>query len=450
MRGLRSTLVLLVIAVGLGAYIYFVERHRDPASEDPPSEQLLELEADDVTGLQVTANDGSVTELRHDEDGWQVVAPVQATADDTTASSIASSLASLEVRRVVDEGPVDLSPFGLDQASLDVGFSTTEEATRHLLVGDQTPTGSDRYAKLSDSDRVFLIASYLSGTFDKTTFDLRDKTILEFERTDLDTLEITSPDRSITLSKDGDDWRLAEPWDVGADFGTVEGLLGSLSSGRMQSIVSEEADDLESFGLAEPHVTIAVSAGSATARLSVGDETPDGWRYAHDAASPLVFTVDGALVATLERDAGEYRRKDLFGFRPFSASRLEVQQADETVVFEKRDAPTDDGEDTWHQLEPGAGDVDRDKVEELLRLLSGLRAESFVSSRADAGLDDERVVATVSARYGDDDTEETVVIWRSGDDTFGVPEGEPGAARIDGQAFDDAIDALEAAQSEQG
>lgn len=448
MRGSRSTLVLLVVAIGLGAYIYFVERHRAPASEEEPNEQLLNLEADDITELQVTAGDGRVTELRHDDDTWRVVIPVDTKADDTTVSSIASSLASLEVRRVVDEAPADLEPFGLDTPSFDVGFDTADDAARHLLIGDQTPTGSDRYAKLSDSDRVFLIASFLDSSFDKSTFDLRDKTILEFERTDLDGLEIASADRSIRLTKDGDDWRLAQPWDVEADFGTVESLLGSLSSGRMQSVASEGEQDLEPFGLGEPHMTVAVNAGSATATLQVGDETPEGWRYARDITRPLIFTVDAALVSTLERDSGEYRRKDLFGFRPFSASRLEVLRADETVVFEKREGTTDDEQDTWHRVEPEAAELDSEKVDEVLRQLSGLRAESFVTSRSDAGLDDDNIVATIRARYGDDDTEEAVVIWRTGEETFGVPEGEPGAAQIDGQAFDDAIEALDAAQSE--
>ena len=52
MRGLRSTLVLLMVAVGLGAYIYFVERHRAPAGEEDPNEQLFSFVAGDVTELQ--------------------------------------------------------------------------------------------------------------------------------------------------------------------------------------------------------------------------------------------------------------------------------------------------------------------------------------------------------------------------------------------------------------
>ena len=447
MRGLRSTLVLLVVALGLGGYIFFVERHRSPASEPEPNEQLFDFEADDVTELRVGAGEDTVTELRRTEGGWQVLAPVQAAADDSATSAIASTLASLELQRVVEEGPVDLEPFGLAEPALDIGFTLdAADGPRHLLIGEQTPTGADRYAKLGGSDRVFLIAGYLNSTFDKTTFDLRDKTVLDFERGDLDGLEITAGDRVLRFVQDGDDWQIVEPLAAGADFSTVEGLLGSLSNGRMRSVESESADALDSFGLAEPAISVALSAGSATATLHVGDEAPDGARYARDASRPLVFTIDASLVTSLEREAAEYRRKGLFAFRSFNATRLEIERPGGTVVFEKTEAETDDEEDIWHRTEPGSAEVPRADMDNLLSQVSVLRAESFVASRSEAGLGPEQVVATLRARFGDDDAEEQVTVWRSGEDTFAVRGDEAGAGRIDGQAFDGAIDALEALQ----
>lgn len=447
MRGLRSTLVLLVVALGLAGYIFFFERHRPPASEAEPNEQLFDFEADDVTELMVDAGADTVTELRRTEGAWEVVAPVQAAADDSATSSIASTLASLEVQRVVEEGPVDLAPFGLAEPALDVGFTLADaDAPRRLLIGEQTPTGGDRYAKLGDSDRVFLIAGYLDSTFDKTTFDLRDKTVLDFERGDLDGLEITAGDRVIRFAQDGDDWQIVEPLAAGADFSTVEGLIGSLSNGRMRSVESESAVELESFGLAEPAISVALGAGSAAATLHVGDETPDGTRYARDASRPLVFTVDASLVTSLEREAAEYRRKALFAFRSFNATRLEIERPDGTVVFEKAEAEADEEEDAWRRTEPGSAEVPRADMDNLLSQVSVLRAESFVDSRADAGLGPEHIVATIRARFGDDDAEEQVTVWRSGEDTYAVRGDEAGAGTIDGPAFDAALDALEALQ----
>ena len=453
MRGLRSTLVLLVVAIGLGAYIYFVERHRDPASTPAPNEKLFTFDADDLTELQVRAADGTVTELRQDDGAWRVVAPVETAADDVAATSVAASLATLEINRVLEEGPVDLEPFGLDAPALDVSFAAGSDSER-LLIGDETPTAADRYAKLDGSDRVFLIAGHHSTTFNKTTFDLRDKTVLDFDRDALDRLEVASGEQAIEFAKHRDDWRLAAPLAAAADFGAVEGLIGSLGGGLMRAVESETADALEAFGLDAPAHTVSLHAGSATATLHVGAETPDGTYYARDAARPLVFTVDASLVTSLERDASEYRRKALFAFRPFNVIRLEVERGDEVVVFEKRAAAVneddEDAEDTWELVAPDTGSVPHGEMDDLLSKLSGLRAESFVASRAEAGIGPEQVVATVRAQFGDDDTEEQVVVWRSDEDTFAVPGDEPGAARVDSQAFDDALEALEAVRGAAG
>lgn len=453
MRGLRSTVVLLVVAVGLGAYIYFVERHRDPASTPEPNEKLFTFDADDVTELEVRAEDGATTALRQDDGVWSVIAPVETAADDVSATSLAATLSSLEINRVLDEGPVDLAPFGLDAPGIEIGVAAAGvEGGERLLIGDETPTGTDRYAKLGGSDRVFLIPGYHRTTLNKTTFDLRDKTVLDFDRDAMDRFEVVSGERTIELVKDGDDWRLAAPLAAAADFGTVEGLIGSLGSGRMRAVAAEDADALEEYGLDAPAHTVSLHAGSATATLHVGAETEDGTYYAHDAARPLVFTVDSTLVTNLERGAEDYRRKDLFAFRAFNASRLEIERGDDTVVFEKREAPEDDeeAEDAWELVAPEPGNVAHDAMEDLLSKLSGLRAESFVAARAEAGIGPGQVAATVRARFGDDDTEEQVTVWRSGEDTFAVSGDEPGAARIDSQAFDDALEALTAALDQDG
>ena len=72
MRGLRSTLVLLVITVSMGAYIYFVERHRAPSSAPELNEQLFDFEANDLSSLRVTSEDGGVTTLERTDEMWRI------------------------------------------------------------------------------------------------------------------------------------------------------------------------------------------------------------------------------------------------------------------------------------------------------------------------------------------------------------------------------------------
>ena len=445
MRGLRLNLILLAITISLGAYIFFVERHRAPASETPPNERLFSFETEEISHLQITASDESTTQLQQNENGeWSLVEPVQAVAEDPTVVAVAESLTALEVQRVVEEGidtKIPLAQFGLEEPSLDIGFSTSESAMRHLLVGDQTPTGSDLYAKLSDENRVFLISSHLNNTFDKNTFALRDKTVLNFDRDNLDKIKIHSDDKLVQLTKNSNGgWQLQEPWNVNADDTVVTGLITSLTTERFQSVASENADNLETYGLINPKLTVELTAGSSTATLHFGKDSETAGYFTRDLSRNLIFTTASSLTDTLNKRAVEYRRKQLFGFSPFSVSRLEIEEADETFVFEKNEGNTEGL--AWLQIMPSELEIEQTEMTQLLSNLSALEASSFVENRLDSDLNDMNLVATVRVYYGDPENKEVVLFWKSENETFGIPEGQPGAARIDGNAFDETIDAL--------
>ena len=463
MRGARSTMILLVVFVALGAYVYLVELERPPTSEAPPNETLFDAAAEDFRRLTIGVEGAETVLTRSDDNNaWQVTAPVEAPADDTQVSSVTSALAALEIRRVIDDAAVDLKPFGLTDPVVEVGFVLSDDTEgQRLLIGDTTPTGGERYAMLADNGRVVLIASHLDTTFGKSTFDLRDKAILGFDTSDVDQFQIESDGASVHLAKNANEWRLQEPWDVRAEFSTVEGTVGRLSTGQMRSVVTEgtsgtetAGDGLAEYGLSEPRQTATIRLGSATATLLVGDQAPDGTSYARDATRSVVFTIDSSLATDLAHSADEYRDKDLFDFRPFNASRLEIEQSDATVVFEKAGAEGEESEPSWARVSPQSGDTDRGQMDDLLAKLSSLRAESFIESRAERGLDETTVVATIIVRFNangaeDGDEEERVTLSRSGDTTYGIHGSEPGAAVLDTGAVDDALEALATVQSDE-
>ncbi len=92
-------------------------------------------------------------------------------------------------------------------------------------------------------------------------------------------------------------------------------------------------------------------------------------------------------------------------------------------------------------------DVDRTEFEDVLSKLSTLRADSWIASREAEGLGADQEIATIRARFGNDDTDEVVVVWRADATTFAVSGEEQGAAQIDSETFDEALEALEAIQT---
>ena len=442
MRGLRSTLALLVVAIGLGIYIY-IDADRAPAGTADALETVFDFESDDVSRISILAENGDETVIEKAADRWGLVAPFEGNVDVPAVVGLASSIADLEMQRVVaePEDAVDLSAFGLTPPRITVGVAATTGADGRLLLGERTPTGGDVYATLDGSNRVFLISGYLDDTFNQTTFDLRDKTILDFNSDQVASLAIAGGETAIELHKTDNRWSLASPFEAHADFGVTNGIVGRLSTDRIASVEVERADDLGPFGLDVPRLTVTVGLDSSAATLLIGNDNAGGLVYARDLARDLVFTVDQSLVDELTQGPSEFRRKDLFAFRPFNATRVEIDRTDDRWVFEKRTSETEDGSQTWHRTAPSTEDLDTAAMDDLLAKLSNLRANEFVSSQEGTGLDAPAVNVSVTF---DDGTQERVAVGRVNDDVFGVNGNEPGAARLDTRAWDAAMAALEA------
>jgi len=445
MRGLRSTIVLALVLIGLFAYIYFVtwKKHADDSSSKQ-DKVFPSVQADKIEALVVKSASGATTTLKKENGSWQIVQPISARADEPEISGITSALTSINVVRVIDESPADLKDYGLTEPRIDVGFKASgDKDYRHLLIGEKSPTGADLFAQRGGEKRVFLIPSFQESTFNQSTFELRDKTLLKFERDKVDGIEVNAGGKSLHVAKDGTEWKLIKPLQVRADYGSVEGLVGRLQSAQMKSIVTENpsAADLKKYGFDKPEATVNLSLGSARATLLVGSKAEDNTVYARDASNPALMTIESALVDELKKGADDYRRKDIFEFRAYNANRLEITRGGQTVVFEKVKGQGTNAVDKWRRVSPAAGDVDKDKMDSLLSRLANMRAASFVGSSAKTGL--ESPAMTVFVKFEDGKKEERASFGKADADVYVSRPGEGDAAKIDATDFNEAVKTLD-------
>src|SRR3954470_24539209 len=148
MRGLRSTLALVLVLGGLGAYIYFVT-WKTPATDASKKQDKVfaSVESDKIEEIKVTSAAGDATTLRKEGSGWQVTQPIAAKADESEVSGIASALSSVEITRVIDENPASLNDYGLSNPRIEIDFKAAgDKDYRKLLVGEKAPAGGDLYA----------------------------------------------------------------------------------------------------------------------------------------------------------------------------------------------------------------------------------------------------------------------------------------------------------------
>jgi hypothetical protein len=434
-HGIKSTILLVVVLGGLGGYIYFVDSNRDPAAATANAKAFTDLVPDNIEEIEIRNADGVTSHVQKIGTDWQLIAPDKADADDGVVGTVTSNLSTLEVQRVVDENPTDLAQYGLNPPRVDLSFRLKDQKEfQRLLVGEKTPTGGDFFAKRPNETRVFLISSFLDSIFNKTTFDLRDKAVLKFDRDQALAIDIVTGSSTTRFTGSGSDWRVAAPITARADYAAVEGLMTRLSSTFMQKIVVKETTDLRQYGLDRPALSATVTTGSSKATLIIG-RADEGGRFAKDVSRSEIFTVDETLFTELSKAVGEFRRKDLFDGRSFTANRIEVRRGEETIALDKT---TVDTKETWKNAT--GQDVDLAKAEDLMARLSAIRATSFEPATHPSI---KMPALTATVRFDENKTE-TVVFGRAGTDAFASRSDEPGTAVIDAMAFDEVVKAVDA------
>jgi hypothetical protein len=437
MRSVWTTLASIVVLAGLVGYIYFVDSKSEPnAPEVKEKVWGGTLSSTDMDEVQIKLAEGETAKVQKTDNTWQLVEPATAPADQNEMTSITTSLASLEMQRVVDTNAGDVKRYGLDPARIAVAFrSKGQKDLRRVEFGEKTPTGGDLYARIPGDKRVFLVSSFLESTFNKSPFALRDKTILKIERDKADSLELSEGSTSIQLTKKGSDWMLAKPLTARADFSAVEGSIERLGSTQMVGITEAEAANLAKYGLDKPTATITVGMGSSRATLTLG-KTENAVVFAKDASRPMVFTVAPTVKTDVFKTVSDLRRKDLFDARSFNATHAEFKRGNETIVLDKSKGK--DEKDVWKNA--AGKDVDATKADDLLSKITALRAMSF-EDKPHASLKMPALVVTI--RFTDNRTE-TVTFGRAGADVYAMRSDEPGSAKAEGMGLDDALKALDA------
>lgn len=379
-----KTLVLLVVALGVGAYAYFVERKK-PGAEDKKKETLFTFENAKAKEFTLEPRQGDTIRLVKEAGSWKLEAPTVAPADGTSVDTVLNALNGLSIEEVVAESPAGLADFGLEKPLATATLSLEGQPKPLVLrVGDKAPDGSGLYAKTDDKPRVFLIASWLQTNFEKKPFDFRDRDLLHLKRDDVRTLEVDGPEGGFALAKKDDgEWGFTKPVVTRAGRWSVDGLLSTLEGLRFDSIAAEDAKDLKPYGLAKPTRTVTASLADGSQRkLEIGSSAGEKKWHARDALKTLVAVIPGAVVDDLAKGMTELRQKRLLDVSTWDVEGFDAEGEKGKQVYARTTTKGDGGTDVrkWKRTAPDAKDLETSKVEDVLFKLGGLDVGEFVDA----------------------------------------------------------------------
>jgi hypothetical protein len=424
MRELWRTGAAVLVLGGLLSYYWFVERKREPRPADGQEKvAVLAVDKDKAREITLAAAGGETIRLVKEGESWRLAAPFAAPADASAVGTILTSIEKLEADEIVVEEAASPAEFGLDAPSRTV-TAVVEGAPAPLAVefGAKAPDGSSVYARASSSPRVYLLPSWVEGSFDRKPFDLRDRDLLHVQREDVRQVEVAGPEGRWALARtDAGEWTFTRPVATRAGRWSVDGLLGTIESLRMEDVAAEEATDLRRFGLDRParSVTLVLADGAART-LEIGAPAPDSpgppapspspgekprpaRYYARQAGSGLVAVVPAALADDLAKGMGELRAKRLLEVATYETEGFDVETPAGKKTFARSTVKDKEGFDKtqWRRTAPDEKDLEATTVEDALFKMGGVEVSEFVDAPqplAAYGLDAPVLKVTVKAK----------------------------------------------------
>lgn len=421
---LHSLILSTVVLLALVGTLYWSE-HRKPKDETTVSADsspaILKLDEGSITQVDLKKKDAPPIMLAKDSSGsWQITEPKKLTADQSTVSSMVSTLASLRSERVVEDKASDLNAYGLAQPAFEVDLSEKDNKNQKLLIGDDTPTGSAVYAMLAGDPRVFTIASYNKTSFDKSVNDLRDKRLLTVAADKITRLDLVKNNQTIEFGRDKDEWQILKPKPLRADTLEVGNLVQKLTDARMDTSGSDASakDAATAFAHGTPVALAKVTDLGGTQELQVRKDKDN--YYAKSSVVEGAYKVDSSLGQALDKGLDDFRNKKVFDFGFSDPDKIEMHNGTKAVFL------TRSGADWWSNGKK----MDAVSAQDFVSSLRDLSANKLV----DTGFTSPAVEITVSSDSGK--KVEKVSIAKSGSDCIAKRDGDPTLYQLDANAID--------------
>jgi hypothetical protein len=322
----RTTLVFLLILLGLGAYLYWVEVPR--SREEAKKKTVFEFNPDDVTEVSLVYADRQLVVKKSGAE-WQLTRPVEAPADATTVRNLVTAIAEAEVKKTF-ENVSDLAPYGLDQPFVKVTVAVKGKELPTILVGNATPVGYSAYVKKSNEQTVLLTTGAFRAGMDKQAKDLRDKTIVSFADPDVHKVEIAGDGKDVALVQTDNRWTIERPASYAADAAALRGFLSALRSLRAVDFATDKPTDLATYGLDKPRLIVRLYLGKDNAEkdILIGKENENKQLFVKGSGQPTVYLVSDWVLRDIDKSVNDFRDKTVLAFDRDKVTAVEVTRRD--------------------------------------------------------------------------------------------------------------------------
>ena len=438
---LKNTLILLILAGAIYAFIHFYESGLPGTREAAERRgRVVEFDRDKIAKIAIKTNDTKI-EFEKKDGIWFLEKPVKDRADSvaisqlfTTAESLKSDESIPTEKKGGDKDP--LKEYGLGSPETRLIFTPGSGKPIELLFGKDAAVDGKIYVRLEDSRTAHVIGNDLKNQILKKADDFRDHKLTDVLSTQVNKFTLKTAKGEIELEKK-EHWTLTKPFKARGNDQKIGDLIAQAANAQVQSFIAD-ASNLAAFGLQEPRGTVSFVAEGRKEPvvLQIGQplEKDKEKIYVKLSTRESVLVVPKGLEGLLETKPNDVRDRSLLRVESDIVDRISIEPKDrEKIVIARK------GE-SWVRK---VGDKDEPiNVAAATRLLGELQSQQVTEFVADIatelpkyGLDQPMVKVTLSS-YASENTAET----KAGEKPIvsvllGQTEGDKVYAKLDDEPF---------------
>jgi len=263
------------------------------------------------------------------------------------------------------------------------------------------------------------------------------KPAFTFKREDLASLSITRAGETTVLEAQDGKWIIKQPVNAPANESGVDSLIGDIMNARVERSITASADEIKSYGLAEPAVTVVIKLKNGSQhRIRLGSKDFSNlsvYGLIDDARE--VSLLPASLATSAEKSLNDLRDLSIMGgLSQYDIAALNLKNANGTVSLAKENSD-------WMIKSPAEAPAEESEVSSLLSEITTARATEVASESggdlATYGL--AQPVATVNARLQAGGERQVIVGLKTEGDNktyFAKSSDRPQIFKIDSALYD--------------
>lgn len=384
----KGTLVLLTVALVTGAaYIfYLLPAEKERKIKEELLKKFFRVEETQVEFMRIKNPNGTF-HISRNEKAWTLTIPTVLQADSKTLDRIFRSIIKGEIVKVITSDISRAAEFELDRprAVMAIGYRGEID---ELVIGGTNPSMSGYYAFVKGINAIFLVDEEIAQIRTIGLYDLRSKSIFDFEPDRITDIHIKKKDVEIVLVKHEDMWKVTRPFSGRASTDDIMDFLLGVLNQRVDEFYDGQVPDARNYS-----DTITLELSSEGNEGNVIDVHFWGTGYNEGA---VVYQLGMNYAGRLPRDfwnfvnrrATDFRYRNLFNFEEEDVRIIRIQKDSQSYQLVKKG-------DDWFI---GQEMADRNKITDFIWFLKSWKSERLLSPSASFSRNDPLYEISISSK----------------------------------------------------